>query len=122
MIFSAFTGHFLGERLDAPVLACGGSVLVVLGVAICMMSKELQEEFVTLFFNRDIAEGVGGTEMGTGILGGQHNHTLNINAVNISVASATATSSDYIDSDLTEAASGIIHTLLSSSSSLFLEL
>ena len=41
MIFSAVMGHYLGERLDTPIFALIGSMLVVAGVMFCIMSEEL---------------------------------------------------------------------------------
>mmetsp|Transcript_21723 Transcript_21723/g.62290 ORF Transcript_21723/g.62290 Transcript_21723/m.62290 type:complete len:165 (-) Transcript_21723:1047-1541(-) len=40
LVFSSATSFILGERVDRPVAALFGALLVTLGVAICMASKE----------------------------------------------------------------------------------
>ena len=40
LVFSSATSFLLGERVDRPVAAIFGSLLVTLGVAICMASKD----------------------------------------------------------------------------------
>ena len=40
LVFSSATSFILGERVDRPVAALFGALLVTLGVAICMVSKE----------------------------------------------------------------------------------
>lgn len=40
LVFSSATSSLLGERVDRPVAAIAGSLLVTLGVAICMASNE----------------------------------------------------------------------------------
>lgn len=40
LVFSSATSFLLGERVDRPVAAMFGSLLVTLGVAICMASKD----------------------------------------------------------------------------------
>ena len=40
LVFSSATSFLLGERVDRPVAAVFGSLLVTLGVAICMASKD----------------------------------------------------------------------------------
>ena len=40
LVFSSATSFLLGERVDRPVAALFGSLLVTLGVAICMASKD----------------------------------------------------------------------------------
>lgn len=43
LVFSCLTSFYLGERVDKPFRAIAGSSLVMLGVAICMMSKSNDE-------------------------------------------------------------------------------
>ena len=40
LVFSSATSFLLGERVDRPLAALFGSLLVTLGVAICMASKD----------------------------------------------------------------------------------
>lgn len=40
LVFSSATSFLLGERVDRPVAAIFGSLLVTLGVALCMASKD----------------------------------------------------------------------------------
>ena len=40
LVFSIITSHICGERIENPVITILGSALVVLGVAICLVSKD----------------------------------------------------------------------------------
>lgn len=42
MVFSAYIGYLLGERMDKPIRALIGSILVTIGVAMCMVSDDLE--------------------------------------------------------------------------------
>uniref|UniRef100_A0A7S2XTA2 EamA domain-containing protein n=1 Tax=Attheya septentrionalis TaxID=420275 RepID=A0A7S2XTA2_9STRA len=43
LLFSSFTSYALGERVDKPYRAALGSILVTVGVGLCLYSREVDE-------------------------------------------------------------------------------